>query len=112
MAQNNIGTALRTLGMREDDPARLVAAVQAHEAALGGYTRIWPLQRAMTQENIAIAELALAQHAATADSKPHLTRALGHVTSALEVYDPVQTQFYYDKAVRLRDQVQAALAGG
>lgn len=52
--------ALRTLGMREDDPARLVAAVQAFKAALVGYTRIWPLQRAMTQENIAIAELALA----------------------------------------------------
>ncbi len=50
MTQNNLGNASQALGARESDPARLVAAVQAYEAALGGYTRqTRPLQRAMTQ---------------------------------------------------------------
>ena len=39
MTQNNLGTALRTLGERESGTARLEAAVAAYEAALEERTR-------------------------------------------------------------------------
>ena len=103
--------ALQSLGERESGTGRLEAAVRAYQAALQERTRERvPLDWAATQFNLALAELALAQHEATTDPGPHLHRALAHVTAALEVYDPAQSPYNYDNAVRLRDQIAAALA--
>jgi hypothetical protein len=53
MAQNNLGTALRTLGERESGTARLEEAVAAFRAALEEWTRERvPLNWAMTQNNL------------------------------------------------------------
>ena len=84
--------------------------MRAYEAALQEWTqeRV-PLDWAATQYNLALAELALAHHEATTDPAPHLHRALAHVTAALEVFDPSQSPYNYAKAVRLRDQIAAAL---
>jgi hypothetical protein len=51
--QNNLGVALETLGKRENDLARLEAAVDAYQNALLEYTRERvPLQWAGTQINL------------------------------------------------------------
>jgi tetratricopeptide (TPR) repeat protein len=56
MTQNNLGTALSTLGDRESGTARLEAAVAAFRAALQELTRERvPLQWAMTQNNLGTA---------------------------------------------------------
>ena len=53
--QNNLGTALATLGERESGTARLEEAVAAYRAALEERTRERvPLDWAQTQENLAI----------------------------------------------------------
>jgi len=53
MTQNNLGTALQTLGEREAGTARLEAAVAAYRAALEERTRERvPLDWAMTQNNL------------------------------------------------------------
>ena len=52
-AQNNLGTALWTLGERESGTARLEEAVEAYRDALKEYTRERvPLDWAMTQNNL------------------------------------------------------------
>lgn len=59
-ALNDLGTALATLGQREPGTVRLEHAVTAYRDALKERTRDRvPLQWAMTQMNLAIAELAL-----------------------------------------------------
>jgi tetratricopeptide (TPR) repeat protein len=56
MTQNNLGTALRSLGERESGTARLEQAVAAYKAALEERTRDRvPLDWAMTQNNLGIA---------------------------------------------------------
>ena len=51
--QNNLGTALETLGARESGTARLEEAVAAYRAALEERTRDRvPLDWAMTQNNL------------------------------------------------------------
>jgi tetratricopeptide (TPR) repeat protein len=53
MTQNNLGTALQTLGERESGTARLEEAVAAYRAALEEYTRDRvPLHWAATQNNL------------------------------------------------------------
>ena len=53
MTQNNLGTALKTLGERGDDDA-LKGAVTAYRAALEVYTReAAPMQWAITMYNLA-----------------------------------------------------------
>ena len=53
MTQNNLGTALWTLGERESGTARLEEAVAAYRAALEEWTRERvPLDWAMTQNNL------------------------------------------------------------
>ncbi len=113
MTQNNLANALRMLGERESKTERLEKAVVAFNAGLIERTpeRV-PLNWAASKYNVALAELALARDATTADPGPHLDRALAHVTAALEVYDPVQMPYQYRQAVQLRDEVVAALAGG
>ena len=64
------------------------------------------------QENLALAELSRANHGATADPRPHLEAALGHVTAALEVYDPEHMPFHHEQATRLRDDLLARLGDG
>jgi tetratricopeptide (TPR) repeat protein len=54
--QTNLGVALRTLGEREGDPARLEQAVEAFRAALQERTRERvPLEWAQTQNNLGAA---------------------------------------------------------
>jgi hypothetical protein len=54
--QNNLGTALSTLGERESGTARLEQAVAAYRDALQERTReSGPLQWAMTQSNLGLA---------------------------------------------------------
>ena len=56
MTQNNLGSALQTLGARESGTARLEEAVAAYRAALEERTRDRvPLDWAMTQNNLGIA---------------------------------------------------------
>jgi tetratricopeptide (TPR) repeat protein len=56
MAQNNLGTALSTLGERESGTSRLEEAVEAYRAALQERTRERvPLDWAMTQNNLGTA---------------------------------------------------------
>ncbi len=105
-AQNNIGNALRNQGSRTagaEGAALLGEAVAAYRAALRVRSEAeTPFDWAQTQENLAIAELALAVHDTTPDPLPHLRAALTHVEAALRVYDPDHTNFYHDKATRLR----------
>ena len=56
MTQNNLGTALRTLGERESGTAKLEEAVTAYRAALEERTRERvPLDWAKTQKNLGTA---------------------------------------------------------
>ena len=60
MTQNNLGTALSTLGAREPGTARLDEAVTAYREALKERTRERvPLDWEQTQKNLRIAEDAL-----------------------------------------------------
>ena len=60
--QNNLGTALSTLGERESGTARLQEAVAAYHAALEEFTRERvPLDWAMTQNNLGTALRALGE---------------------------------------------------
>src|SRR5260370_9332 len=62
MTQNNLGSALSTLGERESGTARLEDAVAAYRAAPEELTRARvPLQWATTQNNLGIALQALGQ---------------------------------------------------
>ncbi|MFN3148040.1 MAG: hypothetical protein ACE368_23785 [Paracoccaceae bacterium] len=116
MTQNNLGAALRNQGSRTEGAAGadlLAQAVAAYRAALEVRTRQdHPVQWAMTQENLALAELARAEHGATAHPRPHLEAALGHVSAALEVYDPEHMSARYVAATRLRDDLLARLGDG
>jgi hypothetical protein len=54
--QNNLGSALGSLGERQSDTARLTQAVEAFQEALKKYTRERaPLDWAGTQNNLGIA---------------------------------------------------------
>jgi hypothetical protein len=56
MTQNNLGTALLTLGQRENSTERLLEAVEAYRDALEKWTRERaPLQWATTQNNLGTA---------------------------------------------------------
>ncbi|MEO1780073.1 MAG: hypothetical protein AAFU63_14945, partial [Pseudomonadota bacterium] len=68
-----------------------------------------PVEWAMTQENMAIAEQSRAQHDSTSDPRPYLEAALAHVENALRIFDPEHMSYNHNKASALRDQLQAAL---
>ena len=112
-AQNNLGVALQDQGIRTAGPegAELLAqAVTAYRTALTVYTQAdHPVDWAMTQENLAIAEEAIANHDTTPDPRPHLEAALRHVEDALTVYDPEHMSYDHAKATRVRDRMRAAL---
>ena len=62
IAQDNLGTALSTLGERESGTARLTEAVAAYRDALEELTRERvPLDWAMTQNNLGLALMRLGE---------------------------------------------------
>ncbi len=62
MTQNNLGTALQTLGARESGTARLEEAVMAYRAALEEWTRDRvPLDWAMSTGNQGVALMVIAE---------------------------------------------------
>ena len=90
----------------------LAEAITAYRDALTVRTRQdHPVDWAMTQENLALCEVARADHDATADPIPHLRAALEHVTAALTVFDPEHMPYNQTKATKLRDRINARLAG-
>ena len=109
----NLAVALQTQGTRTagaEGTDLLAEAVAAYRDALTVRTRAdQPVQWAMTQENLAIAEFARAEHPATDDPEPHLRAALVLVERALEVYDPDHLPYYHEKATLLRDDLRARL---
>ena len=111
--QKNLATTLQAQGSRTGGPAGanlLAQAVAAYGAALEVRTRdAQPVDWAMTQINLALVNLALADHDTCAAPRPHLEVALAHVEAALEVYDPVHMAFDHGTATELRDQLQARL---
>lgn len=90
----------------------LAEAITAYRDALTVRTRQdHPVDWAMTQENLALCEVARADHDAKADPIPHLRAALEHVTAALTVFDPEHMPYNQTKATKLRDRINARLAG-
>ena len=84
MTQNNLGTALATLGERESGTARLEEAVAAYRAALEERTRERvPLDWAQTQNNLGTALVDARR--ARARSGPHSETHLAAVRNAYEV---------------------------
>jgi tetratricopeptide (TPR) repeat protein len=82
MTQNNLGTALGTLGERESGTARLEAAVAAYQAALKEFTRARvPLDWAMTQMNLGTA---LARLGERENGTARLEEAVAAYRAALE----------------------------
>ena len=113
---NALAIGYQNLGIRtggSEGAALLGQAVSAYRAALEVYTRAdYPVDWAITQVNLAIAEVSLAQHDSCTDPAPHLRAALAHVEAALEVFDPEHMPYDHQKATDLRDRLRAALDGG
>jgi hypothetical protein len=94
-ALNDLAIALSTLGARESGTARLEEAVAAHRAALEERTRDRvPLNWAITQMNLAFAEVAFFDK--TADPA-HLDRAETHARTALDVFTEAAATHYIDQ---------------
>ena len=114
MTQNNLAVALEIQGTRTDGPAGtdlLNQSVTAYRAALTVRTRDdHPVEWAMTQNNLAVAEYSHAVHLATADPRPHLDAALTYIDAALTVYDPDHMSYDHGRATRLRDRILALIA--
>ncbi|MCW5699530.1 MAG: tetratricopeptide repeat protein, partial [Rhodospirillales bacterium] len=84
MTQNNLGTALATLGERESGTARLEDAVIAYRNALEERTRERvPLDWALTQMNLGKAFQALGERTSNAAL---LRQARDYFAAAFEVY--------------------------
>jgi hypothetical protein len=64
----------------------------------------------MTMENIALAEVSIADHDRCTAPRAPLERALEAVTASLRVFDPEHMPYNHDKATRLRDDIDARLA--
>ncbi len=103
MTQNNLGSALASLGERESGTARLEEAVAAYRAALTERTRERvPLLWAGTQQNLAIVFRVLATRSIGDARVAYLRDALAAVDGALEVYRAGNAAFYVERAERLR----------
>ena len=106
--QNNLGTALSSLGERESGTARLEEAVAAYRAALKEWTRERvPLDWAMTQENLAIAYRTLATRTAGDARLAYLREALAAVDGALQVYREGNATYDIGTAESLRADILA-----
>lgn len=113
MAQNDLAITLQTQGTRTqgaEGNALLAEAVDSYRAALRVTTEAdHPVQWALTQENLAAAELARANHDTTTDPRPYLDAALTHVDNALRIYDPDHMSYDYGTATALRTHLLARL---
>jgi tetratricopeptide (TPR) repeat protein len=106
--QNNLGTALRTLGARESGTARLTEAVTAYRAALTEQTRERvPLDWARIQNNLGTALWALGAREGDA---ARLTEALQAVRLAWEVYLAAGYEHYRDDFEKRIHGLEAAIA--
>ncbi|MDJ0630960.1 MAG: helix-turn-helix transcriptional regulator [Rhodobacter sp.] len=112
-AQSDYGIALKEYGMRLNGrPGRVLLerSVEAQMSATSFFKpRDHPFQNAICRENLAFAELALADHDSVSDPAPHLRAALAHVEASLEVFDPAHMAANFAKATALRDRLRARL---
>ena len=108
MTQNNLGTALQTLGERESGTARLEEAVAAYRAALEERTRERvPLNWATTQYNLGNA---LASMAERTGDRGRMTAAIGCMRDAADVYRAGRVSYWLPIAERRVKAMEAALA--
>ena len=88
----NLGTALRTLGERENGTARLEEAVAAYRAALEEFTRERvPLQWAHSNHGLANALAALAERQ---KSTKTMEQALACMRGAAEIYQQSNSTYW------------------
>jgi len=107
MTQNNLGTALETLGERESGTARLERAVAAYRAALEERTRERvPLDWAKTQTNLGNALEALGERES---GTARLEQAVAAYNGALEVFVAARADRYESICRGNRDRAQAIL---
>ena len=96
MTQNNLGSALSTLGERESGTARLDEAVAAYREALKERTRERvPLDWALTQNNLGVALWTLRQRE---NGTARLEEAVAAYRTALEVFEGGGAEYYVDMA--------------
>jgi tetratricopeptide (TPR) repeat protein len=94
MTQNNLGTALQSLGERESGTARLDEAVTAYREALKERTRErMPLQWAMTQNNLGAA---LKRLGARESGTARLNEAVAAFREALKEFTAERAPYYRD----------------
>ena len=109
MTQNNLGTALSSLGERDSGTARLEEAVAAYRAALAEYTRERvPLDWAMTQNNLGNALSSLGERT---HDRAKLTEARTAVSVAFEVVMQAgqgHHRHYFENRLRKIDEQLAA----
>jgi tetratricopeptide (TPR) repeat protein len=107
-AQNNLGTALWRLGMRESGTARLQEAVTAYHAALEEYTRDRvPLGWAQTQNNLGNALIVLSERET---GTARLQEAAAAFDAALEAFIAVGADHYVSVCRKNRNIVCELLA--
>jgi tetratricopeptide (TPR) repeat protein len=93
VTQNNLGTALGTLGERESGTARLEEVVAAYRAALTEWTRERvPLQWATTQNNLGIALMRLGE---SESGTARLEEAVAAYRAALTEYTRERLPYYW-----------------
>jgi hypothetical protein len=113
MTQNNLAAALSDQGSRTEGAkgtALLAEAVTTYRAALEVRTRAdHPVQWAITQENIAIAQLEIADHDSCTDPQAALLAARDAVNKALTIFDPDHMSYDHGTATRLRERIQSRL---
>ena len=115
MTQNNLGSALKTLGEREGGTARLEEAVAGYRAALEEQMRERvPLNWAMTHNNLGNALATLGEHES---GTARLEEAVGAYRSALQEWtreraplDWATTQSNLGKALRILGERESGAA--
>jgi tetratricopeptide (TPR) repeat protein len=91
MTQDNLGTALATIGKRASDTSRLEEAIDAYRAALEVRTReLVPLAWALTQNNLGTA---LARLGECAYNTSRLEEAVKAYRAALEVFREARPRY-------------------
>ncbi|MEO0547812.1 MAG: hypothetical protein AAF035_12800, partial [Pseudomonadota bacterium] len=112
MTQNNLGTALWTLGARERGTERLDEAVTAYRAALEEWTqeRV-PLDWAGTQNNLADVHRAYMEKCGVLGDasgvEHHRKTGLAHIEQALTVFNIETTPAYHAMATSIKDALIA-----
>jgi tetratricopeptide (TPR) repeat protein len=112
-ANRNLGHALTSLGSMEKNVSFLEKALIAFGVVLPVHIA---RQETFLQATVLIAqascELSIAENSLGPKRKDNLSTALIHVQAGIELFDPSQLTVHFDNALRLRDAIQAALAGG